>query len=1378
MGFSLPVLFSVFVLIFFSAFAAGFFLGKKRGAGAIGKVPLEERQLRETTENYRLLAENISEVVFILDLATLRYTFVSPSILRTHGWTQEEALNLTLDRHLTPASLDLVSVTIAQEMAQDGRPGVDPNRSITVESEQYRKDGSTIWMETIARPLRDETGLITAVMGVARDITDRKKAETVLRESEQLHRMLAENINDVIYIVDINTLQYTYVSPSVIRTHGFTPEEMSGLSIDKILTPRSFEDSINTLAGEMDRDNRPGADPNRFVTLEMEQYRKDGSIITVETVNKFLRDEEGRPVSIVGVARNIVQRKKAENALRESEALYRLLADNISEMVAIISLEDLSHVYLSPSVEKIRGYAAEEAIYQSLDQILTPVSFELAMRTINEELKNDKNPGADPDRFRTLELEMTRKDGSTVWVEVVANFVRDKTGRPVSIITASRNIADRKAAETALRESEERYRLLADNITEVILVLDLETLRYTYASPSALKMFGYTPDETISRPLEKLFTKDSIEKTYALLREELKRDGRPDVDPDRYVILDLEAYHKNGSLVQLETTASFIRDEFGKPIFGLGVARDNSDRKKAESALRQSEQLYRLLADNITETIAIINLTDLSHRFISPSIKKLRGFTAEEILVQPLDEILTPPSLELATRVIADELAREGQPDAAPDRHRTLELEQYCKDGTTIWTEVVASFLRDESGKPVALLATARDITERNKAESALRESERRYRLLAENINEVIFIVNLESMHYEYVTPSVLGLHGYTPEEFINLSLAQVLTPTSLDLAMETIKTELEHDDKPGVDPERFISLELEAYRKDGSSLWVENSARFIRDETGKPVSILGLTKDISERKASETALRESEERYRMLAENISEVIFLFDPITSHHFFITPSVYQMFGFTPDEYMTLPLDRLLTSQSYEVALNAIKAELERGKEPEDGVLQYITLELEAYRKDGSTLWVEVIGRIFFDEQGRPLHLLGVTRDLTQRKEVEKAMKQAKDAAEAASRAKSEFLANMSHEIRTPMNGVIGMTELLLDTSLSAEQFEYVESLKSSAEALLVIINDVLDFSKIEAGMLNLEFIDFDLNKLCKEIHDSLSLKAKRKKIVYQTKIESNVPLTLRGDPVRLRQVLTNLCENAVKFTESGSVMVSVNLIEETNTTATLQFVITDTGIGIPPDHLDRIFDSFSQVDASTTRRFGGTGLGLAISKRLVTLLGGKIDVASEPGEGTVFRFILTFDIIQPRPESSRPAAKQSETTGEKALSLNILLVEDNAISMKVISQMLERLGYNVTTAINGAQAVDIFWRQDFDLVLMDIQMPIMDGITATGKIQALQQGRRRRVPVIALTANAMAGDRERFLSQGLDDYIAKPVTLETLGAVIQRNICSA
>ncbi len=1087
-------------------------------------------------------------------------------------------------------------------------------------------------------------GVLAALL-LSRDKLKKRLEETRaayqhLEEASKSYRLLAENINEVIYIIDIATLQYTYASPSVLRTHGFTPEELTELTINRLLTPQSLEKALKHIAEELERDNLPGVDPARHITIELEQYRKDGSVILVETSAKFLRDETGRPVSIAGVVRNIGERKQAENALRESEKLYRLLADNINEIIFIIDLETFRHTYASPSVKNILGYTPEEMLALPIEKVLAPKSLEHTANILADAFVWEPASDAAPDKNVILELEVYHKNGSIVWVETSAKALRDITGKPVSILGVTRDISERKKSEAALRESEERYRLLADNISEVIYIIDLDSLRHFYISPSVYQVHGYTSEEYLELPLEKVLTPHSLDLALKTIESEVARGYDPETDNSRFITLELEEYRKDGSTLWMENIARVYHDEKGKPVSIIGVARDITERRRSEIALRESEKLYRLLADNISETISILNLKDLSHQYVSPSVKKLKGFTAEEALVQPIDQVLTPPSLQLATQTITEELARDGQPGVTPDRHRTLKLEQYCKNGTTVWTEVAASFLRDETGKPVSLLTAARDISERIKAEMNLRESE---------------------------------------------------------------------------------------------------------------------------------------ERYRMLADNISELIYLFDPQRLRFTFATPSVHSMFGYTIEEFLELPFDKLLTPPSFETAIQAIKDELARGQEPENGNLKYITLELEGYRKDGSTIWTETIGRIFFDKDGNPLYLLGVSRDLTQRKETEEAMKQARDAAEAANRAKSEFLANMSHEIRTPMNGVIGMTELLLGSPLSTEQHEYVDSLRSSAEALLVIIKDVLDFSKIEAGMLNLEIIDFDLNQLCKEVHDNINIKAIHKQITYHTSIEKNVPLILKGDPVRLRQVLFNLCENAIKFTQEGSVRVTVSLKEKTGTRATLLFEVTDTGIGIPLEHQDIIFDSFSQVDASTTRRFGGTGLGLAISKRLVTLLGGEISVYSRPGQGTTFRFSAPFDILEQQPAPLTPSAGQDLETVVNTKPAKILLVEDNDISQKVITQMLEHFGHMVTITANGAEAVKIFGQQDFDLVLMDIQMPVMDGVTATKKIHELQQGKSRKTPVVALTANAMAGDRERFLSQGMNDYISKPVTLETLEVVIRRNI---
>ncbi len=493
--------------------------------------------------------------------------------------------------------------------------------------------------------------------------------------------------------------------------------------------------------------------------------------------------------------------------------------------------------------------------------------------------------------------------------------------------------------------------------------------------------------------------------------------------------------------------------------------------------------------------------------------------------------------------------------------------------------------------------------------------------------------------------------------------------------------------------------------------------------------------------------------------------------------YVSPSIEKLKGFTVEEALTMTLESMLTPSSYQLTMEVITEELERDGRPGADPDRHRTIEVEQTRRDGSFFWTEVAATFLRDENGRPVSILTTSRDITERKKAEDSMKRAKETAEAANRAKSEFLANMSHEIRTPMNGVIGMTDLLLETGLSQEQLEYAESVKNSAEALLVIINDLLDFSKIEAGKLSLEIIDFDLAKILKEIQRSVTTRLREKPIAHSFSIKEDVPGHLRGDPVRLRQILINLCDNAVKFTETGSITVRVSSLEQYGSSVKLLFEVKDTGVGIPREHQQSIFDSFSQVDASTTRKYGGTGLGLAITKRLVAMLQGEVGVTSQPGRGSTFWFSAVLEnqggtSVKPAPADQSPAI----TSGPP--SLHILLAEDNAISRQVIVQMLEKIGHTITIAVNGAEAVRMFPDDNFDLVLMDIQMPVMDGIAATRQIQSMQRDSRKKVPIIAITANAMAGDREELLNQGLDDYISKPVSMKTLTETIQRNLTRA
>jgi PAS domain S-box-containing protein len=477
---------------------------------------------------------------------------------------------------------------------------------------------------------------------------------------------------------------------------------------------------------------------------------------------------------------------------------------------------------------------------------------------------------------------------------------------------------------------------------------------------------------------------------------------------------------------------------------------------------------------------------------------------------------------------------------------------------------------------------------------------------------------------------------------------------------------------------------------------------------------------------------------------------------------LNPAWESALGWTEEEMRSAHFSRFVHPEDLEPALGEFQ-KLVAG-DPR-------TFTNRVRHKDGTYRWLLWSGASIPGE--RLMYL--AAKDVTTQKEAEEKLRQAKEEAEAAAQAKMQFLANMSHELRTPVNGIIGLTELALETDLNEEAREYLESTRASCDALLSVVNDVLDFSKIDADALELESVSFDVASLINGVIRIVEMHAQAKGLSLRTSVAADTPPRLKGDPGRLRQVLLNLAMNAVKFTDRGWVRIEVLPIELQQGWALLGFAVADTGIGIPPEKLEAVFRPFVQADSSMTRRHGGPGLGLAICKRLVEARGGKLIARSVPGQGSRFEFTLGFPLELPASEIAEPSS-----TSEFSRPLRILLAEDNRINQLVTVRLLERLGHLVDTVIDGKEAVERIASGTYDVVLMDLQMPEMDGIEATEAIRHLERLRGvQRVPIVALTARATRDDREECLRAGMDGYLQKPFVRETLieaiAGVVDRSV---
>jgi PAS domain S-box-containing protein len=749
---------------------------------------------------------------------------------------------------------------------------------------------------------------------------------------------------------------------------------------------------------------------------------------------------------------------------------------------------------------------------------------------------------------------------------------------------------------------------------------------------------------------------------------------------------------------------------------------------------------------------------------------------AREVIFENMDEAilvinpqnlildLNPSARQLLNRFNKEYLGRHAQVLAAdwPELSQGL-LDPNFKQAQIVlnvadkrrFLEVRKSRLAPNTVHANSFLIILRDITEQHLMAAAVLRNELKYREVVENGNDGIVILQDERICY--CNPRMAQMAGYPASEMVGVNFIERLAATERESLINAY-----HSRMAGVTmPNR---LEIRIIRQDGTSFDAEVTSSKI-DYEDRP-AVLAFVHDVTERKHNLEIAHENEERYRRVSDLISDFAYASRVELSGRMisvWATGAFTRITGFPLEE--SDPFSALISRIHMEDAYIA----LQHTDRLFDG--RPDVAEFRIINKDGETRWVQNFVHPVMDEtEGRVTWFYGATQDITERKLMEEHLRQAKETAEAATRAKSQFLANMSHEIRTPLNAIIGLTSLLQDTHLNSEQRDFVKTIRTSGNVLLTVINEVLDISKIEAGKLELESVPFQLRQCLQEAIHIAKPDALEKKLELIVDVEDAVPQLVLGDNDHLRQILVNLIVNAVKFTDQGEVIIRMSLLDPippNNSSWKVKISVQDTGVGISPERMDNLFQSFAHVDPSPVRKVGGTGLGLAISSRLVDLMGGTIAVSSTLGQGSVFDVVIPFELVEGDPSLAGVGSRQEDADFASRYPYRILLAEDNPVNQKVAIRILERLGYHPDLAENGLQVLAAIAARRYDLIFMDVQMPEMDGLEATRAIRARLDRNETPLIIIALTAYVFQEDIDVCLAAGMDGHLSKPISLEML-----------